>query len=204
MVRLIRFALSVLILLIIVGGPLSYLRYEREHCRNFQVVHPGVLYRSGQLSLDGLKDVLHDHGINTVISLRYPQAGEELPPDADEELYCRRNGIRYFRIRPLPWSSPDGAVPAETALAEFFEVMDQPENYPVLIHCFAGAHRTGSFCAVYRMEYQGWTITEALTEMRQSGYETLSSDRDIFDYLQSYRTRLQKQQTVQQHPAGHE
>ena len=40
---------------------------------------------------------------------------------------------------------------------EFLAVMDNRANYPVLVHCFAGIHRTGTMCAVFRMEYHGWS-----------------------------------------------
>ena len=36
--------------------------------------------------------------------------------------------------------------------------MDDPDSYPVLIHCNAGLNRTGVMVAVYRMEYQGWDV----------------------------------------------
>jgi tyrosine-protein phosphatase SIW14 len=198
MLRLVRVLLGSLIVLLIVGGPIAYLRYDRQHFRNFQIVRPGVLYRSGQLSLAGLQQVVQDHGIRSVVSLRYADDGELVPPDADEEIWCRRAQIQYFRIRPQRWWSEDGTVPAEAALAEFFQVMDDPANYPVLIHCFAGAHRTGSFCAVYRMAYQGWSNQQAIGELRRSGYQTIDGDLDIYQYLKAYRGRAERVRNVQE------
>ena len=65
--------------------------------------------------------------------------------------------------------------------------MDNPDNYPVLIHCFAGIHRTGAFCAIYRMEYEGWTNAEAIEELRACGYSNLDDEWDILGYLEQYR-----------------
>lgn len=201
MARFVRLVLGTLIVLIILGGPYVYWRYQRIHQRNFQIVRDGVLYRSGQLSALGLESIVQTRGIQTVISLRYADDGEETPPDVDEELWCRKQGINYVRIRPRAWSAKRGPVPAETALLEFFEVMDDPDHYPVLIHCFAGAHRTGSFCAIYRMEYQGWSNAEAIEEMRTSGYDTIDEDLDVYEYLKNYRGRARLQRLVGQ-PAG--
>ena len=67
--------------------------------------------------------------------------------------------------------------------------MDNPENFPVLIHCFAGIHRTGAFCAIYRMEYEHWTNERAIVEVKANGYNTLEDDWDILTYLERYRPR---------------
>ena len=55
---------------VLFGGPWAYHSYLQKNYRNFHTVRPGVLYRSGQLSLTGLKRVVHDEGIRTVVSLR--------------------------------------------------------------------------------------------------------------------------------------
>ncbi|HEX4591770.1 MAG TPA: hypothetical protein VH120_17670, partial [Gemmataceae bacterium] len=70
MIRTIRFLLCVAVLGVIVGLPVGYASYRNANLRNFSVVKPGVLYRSGQLSLAGLERIIHDHGIRTVVTLR--------------------------------------------------------------------------------------------------------------------------------------
>jgi protein tyrosine/serine phosphatase len=57
----------------------------------------------------------------------------------------------------------------------------------VLVHCCAGVHRTGAYCAIYRMEFEGWTNAEALAEMKALGYSNLDEEWDIRGYLESYR-----------------
>src|SRR5256885_11207419 len=46
--------------------------------------------------------------------------------------------------------------PAERGLQAFRAIMDDPAQQPVLVHCFKGVHRTGAYCAIYRMDYDGW------------------------------------------------
>ena len=121
-----------------------------------------------------------------MVTLRYAEEGDEAPPDVEEEEYCRAHGIRYHRIRPRRWSSPDG-VPAETMVREFLEVATDPANQPVLVHCFAGMHRTGSCVAVFRMAHCGWSPEEAMREMYQCGYTNLEREWDVSTYVREYR-----------------
>ena len=58
-------------------------------------------------------------------------------------------------------------VRAYAAVQEFLAVMDKKENHPVLVHCFAGIHRTGTMCAIFRIEYHGeWTVSDLLQVYR--------------------------------------
>jgi protein tyrosine/serine phosphatase len=178
-----------LVVAVLVGLPLGYAAYRQKHFRNFHVVHPGVLYRSGQLSRVGLERVIHDYGIRTVVSLRDSEVEGGRPPDWAEEQYCRQQDIRYVRLGPQHWWSPDGAAPADANVRTFLAVMDDPSHYPVLVHCFAGIHRTGAMVAVYRMEYDRWPTAEALDELRANGYRNLDDEWDVLGYLEQYRPR---------------
>ena len=193
MVRYVRWSLGLLIAGLLVGGPLGYLRYLNANFRNFHIVRDGVLYRSGQLSLNGLKCVVHDYGIKTVVTLRDAHNPGEPVPDAVEEAFCLKEDIYYVRITPRAWWGPDNSVPAEKGVRTFQEVMDDPKNYPVLVHCFAGSHRTGAYCAVYRMEYEGWNNRDAQDEMKGYGYANLEEDLDLLWYLEDYRPRKLRQ-----------
>ena len=41
---------------------------------------------------------------------------------------------------------------------------------PVVVHCWHGSDRTGSFVAAYRIVFQGWTREAALDEFRNGGF----------------------------------
>ncbi len=192
MPRWLAYVCGFFIAALLVGGPAGYAWYEQANIRNFRVVRDGVLYRSGQLSRSGLQRVVHDHGIKTVITLRDAARAGDPPPDLDEEEYCRAQEIHYVRISPRSWWSPDGTVPAEEGVRQFREVMDNPDRQPVLIHCFGGIHRTGAFCAIYRMEYEHWTNAQAVAELRACGYDRLDDEWDILEYLEQYHPRWQE------------
>lgn len=186
-------ACGAFVLAVLVGLPLAYADYQKSHHRNVRVVKPGVLYRSGQLSRSGLSRVIHDHGIRTVVSLRDSYVEGVQPPDAAEAAECERLHIRHVRITPKSWwPQYDGPPPAEQGIAKFLAVMDDAATYPVLLHCFAGTHRTGAMVAVYRMEYDRWTNDEALAELRGAGYTNLDNESDVLSYLKSYKPRWLK------------
>ena len=183
MSRIIRAIFITLVLAVLIGGPWGYISYRDWTARNFHVVEPGVLYRSGQMPVRAFERIVHDYGIRTVICLREGDQDNDL----DEEKYCRRWGINHVRIPPRAWWAPRGPAPAEQGLAVFRAVMDNRANHPVLIHCFAGLHRTGAYCAVYRMDYQGWSNADALAEMKKLGYRTVDGEWDILTFLEGYR-----------------
>jgi protein tyrosine/serine phosphatase len=192
MQRVVRFVFGFSIAALIVGGPLGYSRYWDKRMRNFRVVRAGVLYRSGQMSLTGLKQVIREYGIRTVVTLRDAADPRDPPPDWAEEEYCKADDINYCRISPRSWWSPDGSIPAERGVSKFRAVMDDPTNYPVLVHCFAGVHRSGAFCAVYRMEYERWSNADAIAELRAHGYRNLDDEWDLLEYLEKYEPRWQR------------
>src|SRR4051812_48749204 len=78
---------------LIVGVPLAYVSWRTTHYRNFHVVREGVLYRSGQLPIHGLKRLIHDHGIKTVVTLRFSADKTSEPPDIEEERFCRQEQL---------------------------------------------------------------------------------------------------------------
>jgi tyrosine-protein phosphatase SIW14 len=175
---------------VIVLGPLAFAFHHNTHLRNFHVVEENVLYRSGQLTPDALDQVVRERQIRTLITLRTARVVGKLPPDTWEEQYCAAHGMKHVRIVPRVWGADEsGEIPAEQAVHEFLQVMDDRSNYPVLVHCFAGIHRTGTMCAVFRMEYHRWPPERAITEMQLNGFEPLDAEEHIEGYLRSYTPR---------------
>jgi len=197
MPRLLEYFFGSAIAALLIAGPVGYAWHRQAQMRNFRVVRDGVLYRSGQMSLDGLKRVIHDYGIKTVVTLRAGPGPGEAAPDQAEEDYCKAQEINYHRIPPGEWWVPDGPPPADESVRKFRAVLADPNNYPVLVHCFAGVHRTGAYCAIYRMEYEHWTNAEALAEMKACGYSNLDDEWDILGYLEQYRPSWQQDPLTQ-------
>ena len=86
----------------------------------------------------------------------------------------------------------DGPRRRLKAIDAFLALMDDPDNYPVLVHCRAGLHRTGVLIAMYRMEYDGWSSFEALEELRGHGFGRMNSyapNEYIWQYVIAYQPR---------------
>lgn len=184
-----RTALGVSVAALVVAVPLVYSAHENTHLRNFRVVEDGVLYRSGQLTPAGLDRVIRDYNIKTVVTLRTSRTAG-LPPDAWEEGVCAAKGLNHVRIVPRVWGADEkGEIPAEQAVQEFLAVMDKKANHPVLVHCFAGIHRTGTMCGIFRMEYHGWSPDRAMAEMQLYGFAPEDMHQHIGAYLREYKPR---------------
>jgi len=181
-------AAGTVVVLVLIIGPIVYAEREVAHRRNFRVVRDGVLYRSGRMTRDALKRVINDYGIKTVICLRDGSTA----PDRAEEAFCNREEINFVRIPPNRWDETGGEPPAEEGVRKFREVLSDPRNHPVLLHCLAGIHRTGIFTAIYRMEFEHWINEQAMEEMRACGYVELDEHSDVSNYLEQYRPQWSK------------
>jgi protein tyrosine/serine phosphatase len=199
--RRLQICLGVMIVLALIAGPVGYAFYHQSTTRNFRVVHDGVLYRSGQMTLSGLKEIIHDYGIRCVITLRDSYDLNKPPPDLAEEEYCKSQGLLHVRMPLRGWDlGPDGTAPVDENMRKFLAVVNDPHNQPVLVHCFAGIHRTGGYCAVYRMEVEGWSNDEAIAEMKACGYSNLPDEWDILGYMTLYRVGRLNETAVETTP----
>jgi protein tyrosine phosphatase (PTP) superfamily phosphohydrolase (DUF442 family) len=187
----------VIVMLLILGLSFVFYRSVYAHNKRLRVVVPGKVYRSGQLTYEGFADAVKQHGFRTILNL------QDDFPDPDIYLHfwtydtikesemCARLGVRYVMISPD--LVPHGDFPAARpeAVDQFLQLMDDPKNYPVLIHCKAGLHRTGCMAAIYRMEYENWTPREAYQELKGHGFGELMCD-SANDYVTQYVLSYQR------------
>jgi len=187
-----QFLASTALSTLTVGAPVAYGVRSQTGYRNFHLVEPGRLYRSGQLTPATFARILREYRIGAVFSLRDTRDEKGSAVDQWEEDLCRAAGVEYYRQPPADWTPVDGAIPGDKNVAEFLSVLRHPQTrFPVLVHCFAGIHRTGVHCAVYRIEFDGWTATEAMAELRSLGTPRTTYADNLIHYVESYtRGRL--------------
>ena len=110
---------------------------------NIHEVEPGQLYRSGQLSVAQLSDTISQYGIKSVINLR--GASQNQAWYLDELAVSAKLGVRHF---DLALSATREPKPEELAqLERWFSEIPRP----ILIHCEAGADRSGLAAALYEL-----------------------------------------------------
>ncbi len=190
--RWIERILAAVMAAVLVGVPFWYYRAQYNFGKRLRVVDPGKVYRSGQMTAEGLDDAIRRFGFRTIINLQDESPDPDLAPGVTESEFCRDRGVRYVFISPDlvdPWlmdrRQPD-------AIYQFLAIMDDPANYPVLLHCRAGLHRTGVMTALYRIEYNGWPMLRAVHELQANGFgrdPCTIRNYYISQYLTDYRPR---------------
>ena len=114
---------------------------------NFHVITPSEAYRSAQLDKDELKHYLLKYKIRSVINLRGEKDDE--PWYVEEKQVCRDLDVKHYDLR-LPADKQPASTEIE-ALIRLFKTAPRP----VLIHCKAGADRSGLAAAMWKMQIDG-------------------------------------------------
>ena len=134
-------------------------------------------YRGAQPQGNDYAD-LATFGIRTVINLTSHDAEE------NERSMVEKAGMKYIQI---PMTTRE--YPSETKVKKFLDIVKDPANQPIYVHCVGGKHRTGVLTAVYRMTQDGWTADRAYQEMKDykfgSSFFHPEFKSFVFDYHES-------------------
>lgn len=124
---------------------------------NFAEVAPGI-FRGAQPDAEGFR-ALKGLGICTIVNLR---GKHDDTHDA---------GPLGMSVVEIPMSAKlTIEPPTETEVREFLDAVLDPAKQPVFVHCAGGRDRTGTMCALYRIEVDGWTPEKAYDEMKSFGW----------------------------------
>jgi protein tyrosine phosphatase (PTP) superfamily phosphohydrolase (DUF442 family) len=157
---------------------------DRVIPKRFGVVEQGRIYRCGQISAAFIKKVLAEHNILVIVDLTTNEPND--PDQRAEKKAAAELNIKVLRF-PLRGNGTGDVncyVGAVTAIANA-----EKENLPVLVHCAAGAQRTGGVIAAYRLLVQKKDAAFVITEMKR--YDWSPKDNpDLPLYLNSNMARL--------------
>lgn len=157
---------------------------DRMTAKRFGTVEPGLIYRSGQISKWMIEPTLRRHRIQVILDLtRFDPQNEH---QAAELAAARKLGIRHVRL-PL---SGDGTGDVG-CYAEALQVLKEcrETRTPVLVHCAAGADRTGGVVFCYRTLLEGVPAAEAQREMARYNWEPGEEQR-LPRYLDQHMPEL--------------
>jgi protein tyrosine phosphatase (PTP) superfamily phosphohydrolase (DUF442 family) len=141
-------------------------RNDINGLKNFAKVSD-VLYRGEQPTAEGFA-ALKKMGVKTVISLRAFHSDRSMLAGL---------GLYYNRMSIYTWDFRDEYV------VNFLKLVTNPKYQPVFVHCQHGADRTGTMCAIYRTAVEGWSMSDAMSEMHNFGFHTIWSN--LKKYLES-------------------
>ena len=182
-------SIGIVVAIFVLLGVGKYI-YDVNINHNFKTISAGKVYKSGVIPPDELASYIKEHQIKSVIDLRFPGTDDLVNnPEIPEELLAERNviekmdGINYYNVG-------SEQVPSKEALEKFYTVIDNTENYPVLIHCYHGAGRAQLFSAIYRMEKEGMTNEDARKKTRVFlKWSSFDDDKPKGEFLKNYKTR---------------
>jgi protein tyrosine phosphatase (PTP) superfamily phosphohydrolase (DUF442 family) len=178
---------SVLAIVLVLVG--NYV-YDINIDHNFETITEGKVYKSGVIPPNELESYIKEYGIKSVVDLRFPGTEDdvnnpEIPAEltAEKEAIAKIKGVNYF-------NNGSDQVPAQKNLNRFFEIMDNPANYPVLIHCYHGIGRAEMYSAIYRIEYENFTNEEARNGVRTLlKWSSFDDGKPKGEFLKAYKSR---------------
>ena len=132
-----------------VGGYWGYLQYEG----NFHTVAKGILYRSAQLSNSELEAAVERYDIKSVLNLRGTNVGS--PWYDDEIAESRALGLVHY-----DYGISTKRFVTTRQITDILAILRNAPK-PLLIHCMAGADRSGLVAALYRYAIAGASAQDA-------------------------------------------
>lgn len=183
-----KIIIAIVVLAALIFGKSYVYDYKINH--NLETITEGKVYKSGVIPPDELPDYIKKYNIKSVVDLRFPGTGDdvnnpEVPAEltAEKEAIAKIPGVNYF-------NNGSDQVPAKKNLDYFFKILDDPKNYPVLIHCYHGVGRAEIYSAIYRIEYENWDRDEARTSARfLTKWSAFDLGKPKGDFLHTYIKR---------------
>ena len=133
------------------------LHLRRSQPRNFGIVEPGAVYRSAKLSPRTLAALTRRYRLRTILDL----GATTLEPDKEARVAraAAEHGVTRYALRLKGTGEGD---PNEYVRA--LRILTRKDLHPVLVHCGAGAQRTGACIVFFRHIVQGRNLDAAYRE----------------------------------------
>lgn len=159
---------------------------DRLVAKRWGVVEPGKIYRSGQISSHLIEPMLRENNIKKVIALN----GSDLnKPYLKTEVETAQKLNVEHQVLHLIGDGTGNVDDYAEAVAELMRC--EKAGKPVLVHCAAGAQRTGGVVAAYRMLVQKKTPEEAYQELLLYDWKP-HKDQALINYLNQNLATLSK------------
>jgi protein tyrosine/serine phosphatase len=164
--------------------------YDMNINHNFETITEGKVYKSGVIPPNEIESYVKKYKIKSIVDLRFPGTADlvnnpEIPAEltAEKEAIAKIKGVNYF-------NNGSDQVPTQENVNTFLKIMDNKDNYPVLIHCYHGVGRAEMYSAIYRIEYENFTNKEARDNVRTLiKFSSFDDGKPKGEYLMHYKSR---------------
>jgi hypothetical protein len=145
------------------AASLAYRHHKRY--KHLAVHDPNMVFRSAWLDADVFRELIEEQQIRTVLNLC--NADELCELRVDQRRAVRGSGARLIEL-PMPAATLD---PADPEIQKFVDILSNPENYPLLVHCQHGVTRTAKVLVMYDILFRGMTAEQSIAAMPRFGRE---------------------------------
>lgn len=156
-----RWILLGLLLLVVGAGAYAYrLNHRYKH---WAIHDPGLVYRSAWLEPDVFAELIETHQIRTLINLCDP--GEM----GEDRWIGERQAVRGAGAQLLEYTMPRTVTADDPVIDKYVEVLQNPDNYPILVHCQHGVTRTAKLLSIYDILFRGMSAQQSVERMPRFG-----------------------------------
>lgn len=141
----------------------AWLVHRHQKYKHFAVHEPGMVYRSAWVDADVFAELIEEYQIRTVVNLC---ERDEMTP---EHWSGQRQAVEAAGARLVTIPMPTSVSVTERQIGQHLDVMRDPDNYPLLVHCQHGVTRTAKFLAIYDMAFRRMTADESLAAQPKFG-----------------------------------
>jgi protein tyrosine phosphatase (PTP) superfamily phosphohydrolase (DUF442 family) len=122
---------------------------------------------------------LKAEGVRGVLNLREPEEHNI----EEEATLAKELRLRYISI-PVKT-----AAPKDEQVAAFLKATNDPEVFPLFIHCGSG-NRVGAFWMIRRVLVDGWAPERAEEEAKQTGMKSPNLRDFALDYVHRHAKKV--------------
>lgn len=159
--RIVRLALAGAVVIAAVIGAAAY---RHHHRYNHVAAHdPGKVYRCAWVEADVMRELVETYHARAVLNLCRPgEMGAQR--SLDERKAVAAGGATLYEL-PMPETDD----PSDPELQPHLDVLRNPDNYPLIVHCQHGVNRTARVLSMYDILFRGMTAEQSLGRMPKFG-----------------------------------
>ena len=146
-----------------------WLTWYHRPIERLRTVVPGRIYMSAMPTYKGLVVAQQRHHFKTIINLFPEDTPLRSPRHPDELRFAKGHGVRYV-------GSPSDVSSSNAFLDLTLRLSQDPDAWPILVHCHGCMDRTPAWVGIYRFVVEGQPLDEIMRFIEQHrGYRPKAS-----------------------------